>query len=277
MPPTDTDIARAERDGMKLLAAHPRPRVPFTGESLPGAFALWRTNGSGAHTDTVRLDPEHPAPLNDTLRAIRTSPNRVPGGSVVIRAVEHTLDAADTALLDRLASAPPSTGYLMACSLAGTLREHRSFLLDGAEIHVRTPATDTEYLGLRCLASDVFGGGSANYDPAADFYSAPDVLTYLGAYVGERPIAAASILVVDDIANIWSVCTRESERGRGAASAVTRACLAEARRQGAHTAVLGTDRHLARPGGLYNRLGFETIGHEHGWTLPAFDRLQIPD
>jgi GNAT superfamily N-acetyltransferase len=132
---------------------------------------------------------------------------------------------------------------------------------------VNVPETWDEYLEVRRLTSKVFGSGKSAYDPESDFYNAPEIMTCVAGVERGQVISAASILIVEGIANVWSVCTDENARGRGVASAVVHACLLEAHRQGAHAAVLGTSLELAKTDGLYNRLGFETVGHEHGWTI----------
>jgi predicted GNAT family N-acyltransferase len=273
---TVLDAYLAEVNDMKLLANLPRPNVPFEPEIFDGALCLWRTRGDGSHTDNIRLDPTTRPSVTDVLHRAKLSPLRVRSGNLLVGAVENTLSADDVALLDRLASSPKSTGYIMARSLAHVLDESRPRLRDGQDFHARSPETEAEYLEIRQLAADIFGGGASTYDPETDFYNAPDTMTYVAVHEQNKVIAAASILIVDGVANVWIVCTRESARGRGAASVVTHACLVEAYRQGATAAVLGTNHDLARPGGIYNRLGFETVGHEYGWMFNDFDRLALP-
>jgi GNAT superfamily N-acetyltransferase len=156
------------------------------------------------------------------------------------------------------------------------LDEPQPRLRGGKGYRIQIPVSTAEYLEVRRLVASIFGGSASTYDPETDFYSAPDTMTYFAVHEGGRVISAASILIVNGIANVWSVGTEESARGRGAASVVVHACLVEAHRQGAYAAALGTSLELAREGGLYNRLGFEIIGHEHGWTLANFDRIELP-
>ncbi len=271
------DAYLAELHGMQRLAELPRPKVPYAPETIHGAFCLWRTNGDGSHVDNIRLDPRGRAPVAEILRGVQSSPLRVHGGSILVRTVADAIGEDDAALLDRLASSPQSTGYLMARSLDRLLDEPQPRLRDTDDARVRVPDSITEYLEVRRLVARVFGGGSASYDPDTDFYSAPETMTYLAVRERGQIIAAASILIVDGIANVWSVCTEEAARGQGAASLVTHACLVEAHRQGAEAAALGTSRELAKPGGLYNRLGFDVVGHEHGWRLEDFDRIELSD
>jgi GNAT superfamily N-acetyltransferase len=270
------DVYLAELKGMRILANLPRPNVPFAPEMIHGALCLWRTNGNGSHVDTIRIDPTAKSAVTDLLPGIASSPLRVRGGSIVVRTVDGGIGEDDAAMLDRLASSTRSTGYLMARSLEQVPEEPEPQLRDGHDCCARTPANVSEYLAVRRLAASIFGGGESTYDPESDFYSAPEILTYLALREGEQVTSAASVLVVDGIANVWSVGTLESARRRGAASVVVHACLIEAHRQGAHAAVLGTSFELARKGGLYHRLGFETVGLEHSWLLGDFDRLELP-
>jgi predicted GNAT family acetyltransferase len=86
-------------------------------------------------------------------------------------------------------------------------------------------------------------------------------------------ISTGSILIVNGVANIWSVATTPAARGQGAATAITRACCIEAAKRGATVAALRTTDDLARPGGLYSNVGFELLGHEHIWELDNIDNL----
>lgn len=57
-------------------------------------------------------------------------------------------------------------------------------------------------------------------------------MTYLAISNEKTVISTASLLIVDGVANIWSVATLPSERGQGAATAIMVATCLEARRQG---------------------------------------------
>lgn len=107
----------------------------------------------------------------------------------------------------------------------------------------------------------------APLEDEADFFHAPGTMTYLVVSENGRAVSTGGILVVDGVANIWSVATLPAARGRGAATAIIRAACAEARRQGARVAALRTSEDLARKDGLYERVGFEVVGHEHVWNL----------
>ncbi|QDP95445.1 GNAT family N-acetyltransferase [Microlunatus elymi] len=84
-----------------------------------------------------------------------------------------------------------------------------------------------------------------------------------------------ALLVVDGVANVWSVATAPSARGRGAATAIMRAVCSEAPKHGAAYAALRTTDHLARPGGPYDAVGFRLLGHERIWELDDVDDLQV--
>lgn len=275
MTVTATDAYLAEFNGMKRLADLPRPNVPFTAETIHGALCLWRTNGDGSHLDNVRLHPTRRLSVMEILEDATSSPLRAPGGTLLVRAVEGSIGVNDAPLLDRLTTGPRSTGFLMARSLDSILSESEPRLRNGGQCLVRAPASMDEYLEMRRLVASIFGSGASSYDPETDFYGAPDEMTYLAAYAHGKVVSAASLLIVDGIANMWSVCTHETARGRGIASAVVHACLVEAHRQGAHSAALGTSQELSRPGGIYHRLGFRTVGHEHGWTITDLELLSL--
>lgn len=130
------------------------------------------------------------------------------------------------------------------------------------------------------MVAQAFAGRSAEEtrqpDVEADFFHAPGVMTYLA--VRDRDggvISTGSILVVDGVANVWSVATAPSARGRGAASAIMRAVCVEAPKRGAVVAALRTTDELARPGGLYASVGFELLGHERIWELDNIDDIDL--
>ncbi len=71
--------------------------------------------------------------------------------------------------------------------------------------------------------------------------------------IGGVPIASASLYVQNRVAGVYDVATLPAWRRRGVASALTAACLDEARSLGLETAVLQASRLAVR---LYERLGF---------------------
>jgi ribosomal protein S18 acetylase RimI-like enzyme len=161
----------------------------------------------------------------------------------------------------------------MARSIEGIQHDPHPHIRVGSPVRVGPPESEAEYIAVRQMVDSIFRGGARQYDQETDFYSAPGTMEYIAVWHHDEVISGASFLIVDGIANIWSVATRESARGRGVASIVVHACLVEAHRIGAHAASLGTTEDLARPRGLYNRLGFETIGHEIGWTINDVDSI----
>ncbi|WP_443350814.1 GNAT family N-acetyltransferase [Brachybacterium tyrofermentans] len=111
-------------------------------------------------------------------------------------------------------------------------------------------------------------------DVEADLFHAPGVMTYLAVRAGDSVISAGSILIVDRVANVWSVATAPEYRGQGAATAIMRAVCREASQRGAEVAALRTTDDLARSGGLYDSLGFKLLGHERIWELDDVDSLR---
>lgn len=266
----------AELRGMKLLAELPRPRVSVAVEFIDGALSLWNTRGTGSHVDNIRLDPDKDLDITHLFHAVQRSTLRVPGGSVFIRGLKGMIKEHDQEVLEQLTSRQASTGYLMARSLEG-IQQTSSLpqLHSGSTIRVGVPESTDEYLAIRKLVDGIFRGEERAYDPETDFYHGPSIMTTIAAWEEGEVIAGASILIVNGIANIWSVATRASARNRGMASIVTHASLVEAARLGAHAASLGTSQSLARPNGLYNRLGFEIVGHEIGWMISNVDEINL--
>ena len=143
-----------------------------------------------------------------------------------------------------------------------------------------TVATDAASLAqLRSVVGQVYAGLDAadveGADNEADFYHAPGVMTYLAVSEHGRAVSTGSFLIAGEVANIWSVATLPTARGRGAASAILRAACAEARRQGALVAGLRTTEDLARADGFYQAVGFSSVGHERVWNVDDIDALVI--
>lgn len=84
------------------------------------------------------------------------------------------------------------------------------------------------------------------------------------ALSGGRPVAAVEIFTTPGVAGVYSVSTLLEHRGRGIATRLLHAALAQSRSEGAELAVL-----QASPGalGLYKRLGFEETGRFEEWSL----------
>jgi GNAT superfamily N-acetyltransferase len=272
----DVLVFSAELQGLRRLANLPRPKVMLCPEDVPGALCLWGPgNVNGGHRDDVRLVPGSGVPIVDVLRAAERSGRRAPGGHVLIRGVAASFDPTSLAVLHSLgAQRDPDGPYTM---MALDLRTHDDTAEPSPGLPV-TVATDAESLAqLRSVVGQVYCDGAesaaAGHADEADFYHAPGTMTYLAVTEDGQAVSTGSILIVDGVANIWSVATLPAARGRGAASAIMRAACAEARRQGALVAALRTTEDLARPNGLYQRVGFSVVGHEHAWTLDHVDAL----
>ena len=248
----DELVFNAELQGLRQLAALPRPKVPIIGEDVPGALCLWEGDSGG----DVRLVPHSGVPLAEVVGAA--------GGHepFQIRGIASSFDDSALSLLGTLdAQRIDGLHTMMALDL--------STFVNTSEI-TATVARDAQGLAqLRSVVRQVYLGfdSTAEADDEADFFHAPGVMTYLATFENGRAVSTGSILVVDKVANIWSVATLPTARGHGAASAVVRAECAEARRQGATVAVLRTSKELARIGGLYNSIGFSVVGYEQVWRV----------
>jgi GNAT superfamily N-acetyltransferase len=85
----------------------------------------------------------------------------------------------------------------------------------------------------------------------------PPTHTYLALLDG-RPVATSQLFTGAGVAGIYNVTSLPAARGRGIGTAITRAALLEARRQGHSLAILQASR-LGYP--VYRRLGFLDYGH----------------
>lgn len=85
-----------------------------------------------------------------------------------------------------------------------------------------------------------------------------NALNYI-AYWGSRPAGAGMLFCRGDMAGIYNMCTLPEFRGRGVATAVLAACLADARARGCQYVGL-TPTSMGRP--LYERLGFREVYQE---------------
>lgn len=206
---------------------------------------------------------------------VRVSRRREPGGHLLIRGTGASFDPSTVSLLQSLGAQRDTDGphTLMARDLTtgGDAAELTSWL--SASV-----ASDAESLAqLRSVVGQVYADRDAatDVDDEADFYHAPGVMTYLAVTEYGQAVSTGSILIVDGVANIWSVATLPTARGRGAASAIMRAARAEAHRQGAYAAALRTSEELAKDDGLYHCIGFGVVGHEYAWNLDNIDALRL--
>ncbi|GAB3416818.1 GNAT family N-acetyltransferase [Flindersiella endophytica] len=274
----DVLVFDAELRGLRLLGSLSRPKVPVRVEDVPGAMCLWGPPAAnGGHRYEVRLVPGSGVPLVEVLRAIRASKVRPPGGHLYLRGVAASFDAGTVAWLRERAAGRETTGphAMMAYDLRSI--DASAELPEGLTASVARTAEDLARL--RSVARQVYvGQGEADADAGednVDFFHAPGTMTYLAVGQNGQTVSTGSILLVDGVANVWTVATLPAARGQGAASAIVRAACAEARLQGAWAAVLRTSDDLARENGLYYNVGFRFVGHEHAWNLDSVDELDL--
>jgi GNAT superfamily N-acetyltransferase len=88
---------------------------------------------------------------------------------------------------------------------------------------------------------------------------------YLGD-IGGMPVTTALAVTRDNVLSLFSICTVESERGRGIGAAITSRAIADAFDRGVAAVWLH-----ASPLGLpvYERLGFTTREHWPTWVAPS--------
>ena len=127
-------------------------------------------------------------------------------------------------------------------------------------VRVATPAQVAEFEDVSVRG---FGGEDASMNPGA--FHPPSILadermTMLTGRVADRAVAAAMSYRSDGAIGIYGVTTITSARGRGYASALTRALIDP----GAPT-VLSPSREARN---LYRRLGFEQVGELRQWHRP---------
>lgn len=125
-------------------------------------------------------------------------------------------------------------------------------------VHVSTPAEVVEFEEVSVRG---FGGDDASVEPGT--FHPPAVLadermTMLTGRVAGRAVAAATSYRTDTGVGIYGVTTIASMRGRGYASALTRALL-----DPAAPASLSPSPEAAS---LYRRLGFEQVGELRQWS-----------
>nr|WP_228266065.1 hypothetical protein [Microlunatus elymi] len=178
-------VILAELKGMRRLARLDRPKIHVRQEDVPGASCIWnqRPQGGG-HRDLVRLCPGSNVRLADTLRAIRASRHRPPGGHLEIRGAAGDLDR-EVGFLTELGGREVLTlpRALMARRVGGATDEAASL---GAGLTV-TVADSAEALAeLRIVVAQSFAGATEeearNADVEADFFHAPGVMTYLAVH-----------------------------------------------------------------------------------------------
>lgn len=124
-------------------------------------------------------------------------------------------------------------------------------------VHVSTPAEVAEF---ETVSVRGFGGDDAEVNPGT-LHPATILedanMTMLAGRVGGRPVAAATSYRIESAIGIYGVTTIEAARGRGYASALTRALI-----DPALPASLSPSPEAER---LYRRLGFEAVGELRQW------------
>jgi ribosomal protein S18 acetylase RimI-like enzyme len=96
-----------------------------------------------------------------------------------------------------------------------------------------------------------------------------DAVNYI-AYWGNRPAGAGMLLPQGDMAGIYNMCTLPEFRGRGVASAILAAAIADARVRGCQYVGL-TPTSMGRP--LYERLGFREVYQERYFVERFMDAM----
>ena len=88
-----------------------------------------------------------------------------------------------------------------------------------------------------------------------------DEAIHLLAWIGERPVGTARLLISDQIGKIGRVCVVKEARGTGLGAKLIRAAVDALRtRPGVSLAKLGAQSHAI---GFYEKLGFRVIGAEY--------------
>jgi len=85
------------------------------------------------------------------------------------------------------------------------------------------------------------------------------------AWLGGRPVGAATLYVSDGFAGIYNVGTVPDARGHGIGRAVTAAALRAGQARGVGTAILSSSP-LGLP--VYRQLGFSEVGHIASYVTP---------
>lgn len=91
-----------------------------------------------------------------------------------------------------------------------------------------------------------------------------EVIQHFLAFVDEQPAGAGTIICVEDIASIWNLCTLDSYRRRGVATALLHRMLRHALENYCRATMLYS---TAQAFLLFNKFGFE-IYTQRQWFLP---------
>ena len=93
---------------------------------------------------------------------------------------------------------------------------------------------------------------------------APEYL-FLAAEEQGKVVGYAGLLKILDEGNITNIVVEEAYRGRGIGKDLTRALLAEGRREGMHAFTLEVRAGNAPAIALYEKMGFQTVGRRKNY------------
>ncbi len=239
-------------DGWRQLARLPSALNVFAWERIGDADCFWWTGQSGVLAHQIFLTTAADEVVQ-TLDTALSSPLRGAACDVVIRGIDTPEFAS---ALTRRAVENASIAPFMMCDLT-----HRD-PISPQPFATSTVSTQDQQAELLAMVSGVYGdvGG------LTAFFQGIGATQIIGVYDRDRLISSATIVRSRTTANIWSVATAASDRGRGAATAAVLAALDHATKAGCTTASLSTSDHLAR---WYGRLGFTEVGREYTATIRA--------
>ena len=84
------------------------------------------------------------------------------------------------------------------------------------------------------------------------------------AFVNDQPVGSGTLICADGVASIWNVCTLDSFRQQGVATALVHRMLVDAGERGADLIMLFSTAHAFR---LFSKFGFD-IYTQRQWFLP---------
>ena len=238
-------------DGWRQLAQLPSAVGVFTWEQINGADCFWWSGPPGTMAHQIFLTTTEDQILQ-TLDQALASPNCGVGSGIVVRCIDTP---ESSRALARIEPENVGTGLFMTCDLTKARepvspRPFRTTM-------IATPAQHDDLLAMLSSVYRDVGGLTA-------FFQGFGATQIIGVYDQDRLIASATIVRSGPTANIWSVATAATDRGRGAATTAVSAALDHAAKSGCATASLSTSDDLAQ---WYQRLGFEPVGREYTATI----------
>lgn len=252
----DTRLARAMEANWEALAHYLAGHFGGSVEDTPLGFRFRTGLHSGFMNGVLRTDAR-PEDVSDLVGATRAwFPAGLPWRWVV-GPTSRPGDLADRLEARGLERRWPSMPA-MAVDLDGL--EDRSWTpRDGRVTEVLTRDDLAAWLGVRranlhlddaTMAAWARAHGETPFGPGS-------ALRHFVGWLGERPVAGASVFRGAGVAGIYHVDTLEAARGRGFGKAVTQAALTTARNEGDRLGVLNASA-LGLP--AYRRLGFRVVG-----------------